>query len=138
MARRKHTKNPQVTEKDVEDALRVLRADYYSDVRGMAKDLADRMKAGDIEDFNDALHEDVDGCQRVIYTQQAQIGLLCSDNEDAYAQEFGEVPVTDGAINWAAMMYSALQQDIIEDLDAHGVDVNDPESWPDIDLSDFD
>lgn len=139
MVKRAGSKKPKApTDRDVDDALRVLRADYYTDVLDEARDLAKRMKSGEIEEFSDALHEACDSNQRVIYTQKAQIGLLCSDNEDAYADEFGEVPLQGGTVNWSAMMFFAFQQDILERLDAGGVSVHDPDTWPDIDLKEFD
>jgi len=138
-ARKKHKRNAvAVSEKDVDAALSVLRADYYSDVRGVAQDLARAMKEGEVDEFSDALHEAVDGTQRVIYTYQARVGLICTDNEDAYAEEFGEVPVEGDSIKWEAMMFAAMEKDVIEDLEAHDVDVNDPDSWPEIDLKSWD
>ncbi len=115
----------------VEDAVRLIRADYYSDVLSMAKDLASRMKSGEVEDFGDALHDDVDGCARVIYTYQAKLGLLASDNEDAAEEEGAD------ATSPEARMYYALQADIRDTLDSRGVDMNDPSSWPDIDMREF-
>jgi len=132
----RYRKNP-VSDKDVEDALRVLRADYYSDVLDVARELAKEMKSGDVEEFSDALSQAVDGTQRVIYTYQARIGLLCTGNEDAYVEQVGEVPVQGDTINWEAMMFAAMERDVTERLEASGVDVNDPDSWPDIDLSEF-
>lgn len=121
--------HPTVT---VDEAVSAIRRDYYSDVLGMAKDLAERMKAGEIGDFEDALHEDCDGCARVIYTFQAKLGLLVSDNEDAWEE------VDSGAVlKPEQRMYFALQADIRERLEASDVDPNEPETWPDIDLGEF-
>ena len=122
-------KHPTVT---VDEAVSAIRRDYYSDVLAMAKDLAERMKAGDVEDFEDALHEDCDGCARVIYTFQAKLGLLASDNEDAWED------VDSGAVLTPEQrMYFALQADIRERLEASEVDPNEPGTWPDIDLGEF-
>jgi hypothetical protein len=130
----------EIPEREVNDAIRTLEADYAHDVFSMAKNFAERMKSGDItDDFSDALHEVVDGCQRVIYTQQAQAGLMCSKNSDAYLEQGFEADslIKDGAINWPLMMYCALEADIIEELDRYGVNVNDPDSWSEIDLKEF-
>jgi hypothetical protein len=114
----------------VEDAQRVLRKDYYDDVRGVAEDLKRRLDAGDFNDrdeFIEALEQDVDGHQRVIYTGQAIECLLYSDNESAYADEFGtEGVVEDGAIMWSRLAYAAFRADVVGHLDALDVDVNDP------------
>ncbi len=131
-------KTKRLTDADVDAAFNIMRAEYYQDVRDTAKALAEEMKAGDVSEFSDSLHETCDGDQRVIYTFKAKVGLLCSDNEDACVEETGEVPMQGGDINWSAMMFYAFQQDIVECLDANGVDVNDPDSWPDIDLKEFD
>jgi hypothetical protein len=95
------------------------------------------MKDGDVDDFSEALHEAVDGTGRIIYTFQAKCGLLVSDNADAYVEEFGEAPVEGGDIKWEAMAFAAMEQDVIKELDVRGVDVNDPSSWPEIDMSEF-
>ncbi len=116
----------------VDEAVSAIRADYYGDVRDMAKNLAERMKAGDVEDFSDALHDAVDDCQRCIYTFQAKLGLLASDNEDAMEEELGDDNGTP-----EQRMYWALRADIVEHLEACHVDVNDPDSWAEIDMSEF-
>jgi hypothetical protein len=114
----------------VEDAQRVLRKDYYDDVRGAADDLVRRLKDGefaDRDDFDQALHEQVDGHARVIYTGQAIECLLYSDNDGAYVEEFGsECIVEDGCIMWSRLAFAAFRADVVEHLDAIGVDVNDP------------
>ncbi len=121
--------HPTVT---VDEAVSVIRRDYYSDVLSMAKDLAERMKAGEVDDFEDALHEECDGCARVIYTFQAKLGLLASDNEDAWED------VDSGAVLTPEQrMFYALQADIRERLETSDVDPSEPGSWPDIDLAGF-
>ncbi len=112
-------KSDRVTDSDVDAAMRVIRADYYQDVRDIGDDLKKRIKDGDIEDteeLQERLHEDVDGSARVIYTLQNKLGLLASDNEDAYVENYGNVPIEDGSINWAVMMAAALEQDVTEYL----------------------
>ncbi len=128
----------EVTEADVRAAVSILSMDYYNDCRDVAKELARQMKDGEVDDFSDALHQAVDGTQRIIYTFQAKCGLLVSDNADAYVEEFGEAPVEGGNIKWEAMAFAAMEQDVIKELDVRSVDVNDPSSWADIDMSEFD
>lgn len=119
----------------VDDAVSAIRRDYYRDVLAMAKDLAERMKAGEVEDFEDSLHEDCDGCARVIYTFQAKLGLLASDNEDAAEDSLGEHEAQ--LLGAEQRMFFALEADIRECLSSHGVDSSEPDSWVDIDLSEF-
>lgn len=136
MPRRSHD---EVTEADVKAAESILTMDYYNDVRSVARGLAQSMKDGEVEDFSDAIHEAIDGTQRVIYTWQARCGLLVSDNADAYAEEFGEEGmIVNGAIAWERLMFAAMQADVIKELDVRSVDVNNPRSWPDIDMKEFD
>ena len=124
-------KEESMSEITVDEAVSVIRRDYYRDVLSLARDLAERMKAGEIDDFGDALHEQVDGCARVIYTFQAKLGLLASDNEEAW-QEVGA-----DCTEPEQRMYYALQADITERLVAAGVDLDDSDSWAEIDLGGF-
>ncbi len=131
MPRKKsYRKNAAPTEADVEAALRVLRADYYSDVNSVAEGVLERMiEEGEGAELSDIMHEAIDGTQRVIYTMQAQVGLICSDNEDACVDATGEVPVQGNAINWSAMMYYAMEQDVTEALGTTDFEAEDPETW---------
>lgn len=47
--------------------------------------------------------------QRVIYPWQAKLGMLCTNNEDAYL-ELG-FDFSDG-IDWSKMMFCAMEQDV--------------------------
>lgn len=111
------------TEKQVEAALDVLRADYYSDVLRLAEAVLEQLAEREDADASDVIHEVIGGTPRVIYTHQAKIGLLCSDNEDAMEEELGETG------DASHRMYYALQRDIIDRLDAEGFELNDPDSW---------
>lgn len=96
-----------------DDAWRVIERGYWDDVRGIVDDIETRIASGDIteDDLNEALTEACDGHQRVIYTQQARVGLCCTDNPDAYEEEMGEKPPT-----VEAQMFMALQQDVLQRL----------------------
>lgn len=110
----------------IEAARRVLRADYWDDVRRVAEDFKENVESGHITSLDEAetwLHESVDGTQRVIYTGQAIEGLLYTDHESAFVDEFGEEGLVEsGDVNWSGLMYSALMADVrktlgdIEDL----------------------
>jgi len=118
----------EVTEEDVNDALAVLQRDYYQDVEGLADDLIERIKDGEIPDrdaFGDALHETVDGSGRVIYTAQAQRGLLASSNDDAYFEELGDTLQCDGSVPYEQLMFYALQRDVVEHMVREGFDPDD-------------
>ncbi len=133
-----HRSADEITEADCRAATNILTQDYMNDVRSCARGLAERMKDGDASDFSDALHEAVDGTQRVMYTFEAKLGVILSDNGDAYFDEFGEEgAVEKDGIKWERLCFVAMQQDVLKELDVRGVDVNDESSWPDIDLKEF-
>ena len=48
-----------------------------------------------------------------------------------YLEEYGaEGAVTDGVLNWSALMFAAMERDVYEELDhGKGLDVNDPETF---------
>ena len=107
-----------ITETQHDEAMRVLRAEYYQAVRGLAQEAIERAKTG--EDMNDALHELIDGSYGVIYTHANFQVLMCSDHHDAYSENFGEPPVSGSDINWAALAYAAMEQDVQEQIQAEG------------------
>ena len=130
------------TKDQIEEAHRLLRADYYADVRSTAEGIRDELREKiDAMDFGtsesarewllDYLHETIDGHGRVIYPAEAQDCLRYSDNDDAYVEDFGtEGIVEDGCIHWSRLALAAFERDVIEQLEAIGVDVNDPLAVP--------
>lgn len=99
-----------ITEEDVKAAVDVIRREYYQEVRQYGDDLLEMVKSGEISDdqaLTERLEQDVDSSARVIYTFQSKLGLLVSDNDEAYEQEFGEPPPDD-----ARQMYAAMIADI--------------------------
>jgi hypothetical protein len=124
-------------EEAVKEAERVMRSDYYQDVRDAAESIKDELE-GQIKDGEEGeslrewliehIDETIDGHSRVIYTASAIECLRFSDNDGAYIDDFGtDGVVSDGGINWSTLAYSAFRQDVIEQLDSMGVDVNDLE-----------
>lgn len=111
-----------------------LRRTYYSEISDMAADYAERIKKGAFEDrdaFFTDVHETLDGHEFVIYTFKAQCVCLVSDNEAAYVDNFGSEGLTkDGRINWEAIAYCAMEQDLFAELDNYlGVDINDDDTF---------
>jgi hypothetical protein len=113
----------------------IKRAEYYGAVRSMAKEGADKARAGEFSDREELIewvHESVDGSYWVIYTHANLDVLRYSDNDSAYSDNFGAEGMTDksGNINWAALAYAAMEQDVMEALSAEGIDPNgEPEEW---------
>lgn len=105
-AARKSTEPPRVTEEEVDEALRVLRRDYYQDVRSVGNELARQIKDKEIttrEEFYDRLPQAVADTQRIIYTFQARIGLLCTEYPDEFEEEYGDKPESPEQALQAAM-----------------------------------
>ncbi len=114
-----------ITETQHDEAMRVLRAEYYQGVRGLAQEVIERVKTG--EDMNDVIHETVDGSYWVIYTHANFQVLLCSDHHDAYAENYGGAPErfqTGGGseVSWAALAFAAMEQDVREQISSERFD----------------
>lgn len=108
-------------ERQHDEAMNVLRAEYYQGVRRIVRELDERLKNKDIDDWHDAIHQAIDGSYWVIYTHANFQVLLCSDNHDAYTEDFGQAPVEGDTINWAALAFGAMYRDVQEQLEAEGV-----------------
>lgn len=96
-------------------AIEIINHDYWDDVRGVTADILRQIKDGEITDrdqLTEAVDQGVDGTQRVIYTFQARLGLLASNNTDAYKDELGEDPPDP-----TAAMTMAMRADVMEQLD---------------------
>jgi hypothetical protein len=109
-----------ITEEQHDDAMRVLRAEYYQGVRGIAADLDERVQNGEIksqDEWSEAMHQAIDGSYWVIYTHANFQVLMCSDHHDAYSEDFGEPPVSGNDINWASLAYAAMARDVQETAD---------------------
>jgi hypothetical protein len=135
-----HTLTTDEKSKAVDAATGILRADYYDDVRDLANSLVEEIVKGEIDDratFDDRLHEAVDGSGRVIYTWQARLGLLSSDNEDAAADEMG---AEDAPTTPEGRMYFALRADVLEEIasraslgtnvNGESIEFDDDSTWP--------
>lgn len=110
-----------------DEAMRILRAEYYGGVRDIVQELADRVKSEDIssqDDLETAIHQAVDGSYWVIYTHANFQVLMCSDHHDAYSEEFGRAPVEGDSINWPALAFAALDRDVRDQMSSEGVGVS--------------
>jgi hypothetical protein len=98
----------------VDEAVSIIKRDYYDDVREIVENLKQAIKDGEVTDEDGAydwLHQSIDGSARVIYTWQAKLGLLVSDNEDAYEDEIGEP-----APSVESRMYMAMMRDVLDTI----------------------
>jgi hypothetical protein len=105
------------SDEQVETALRVLRADYWTSVRATAADIIARVKSGEIkrDDLYDAIHETCDGSYWVIYTHANQRAVLCSDHDwTEDAEEMGEPEKASDALR----AFYCLKADVTAQVDA--------------------
>lgn len=107
-------------EEKLEDARRILRADYWNDVRSVVSDITAEIENGELTDREavyDRLDDLVDGSHRVTYTYAAMEGVTASHNDSAYEQEFGsDGMVEDGQIRWDRLCWAAMRQDVLDTL----------------------
>jgi hypothetical protein len=104
------------TDEQVATAMRVLRGDYWTSVRSLARDLARRVRAGELTDdtLTDAIHEAVDGSAWCIYTLNSQHAVLASDHDPAEdAADEGVTYTTD-----AQRAYACLRHDVTAQVQA--------------------
>jgi len=102
--------------------------EYREGVNTIAEEIAEGMRKGEITDQGDAVHERVDSDSWVIYTGHNFDVLRHCSNSDAYTDDFGEVPtVGGGGINWAALAYAALAQDVNDALSRLNTEYDDEE-----------
>lgn len=111
-----------ITEKQHEEAVRVLRAEYYQAVRSIVEEAKGEIKSGNISDrdgLEEYVNQSVDGSYWVIYTHANFQVIFVSDNHDAYMEDFGEAPVEGSDIKWAALAYAAMMRDVHELMGAY-------------------
>jgi hypothetical protein len=101
-------------------ARRVLRADYWDDVRSIVDELKGEIKDGSITDRDQAtewLDERIDSAHRVVYTYAAMEAVIFSDNDGAYEDHFGsEGMVEDGQVQWSRLAFYAMQADVMDQV----------------------
>ena len=113
------------TQRQIEDALSVLRADYWEDVKNAAAALKEAIDAGEVtsrEQADDYLWETVDGSSRVTYTRGAILCLLFSSNDEEGPSEFGgEQFIKDGAVDYSGLAFHAFMADVREQAEREGL-----------------
>ncbi len=134
MATRKHkapkAKAPtrsdrEIREEQHDEAVRVLRAEYYQAVRSLVAELKAALDEGEIRDqdgWQQRIDETLDSSYWVIYTHANKQVVFVSDNADAYFDEgFGPMDASEG-IDWAALAVCALRADVQELISAEGIE----------------
>lgn len=93
--------------------------DYQDDVESTARGFLDDCRSGSYtSEVHDALHELIDGHQRVIYTWKAKMCVMHSANDGAHFDNFGADGAVDrDGINWSVLAYSAFMADVRDELD---------------------
>lgn len=111
------------SDSQVDEAKRVLRADYWTSIRSLAKGLAEEIRKGELapEDVEDRLHEDADGSYWTIYTHANYQAIMCSDHDPwDDVRDSGE-PVSGDVCNGqptAVLAYYCVRHDTREQLEA--------------------
>ena len=109
------------SDSQVDDALRVLRAEYWSSIRSCAKGLADEIRKGELapDDVEDRLHEDADGSYWTIYTHANYRAIMCSDHDPwDDVRDSGASPADSDSQPTAILAYYCVRSDTREQLEA--------------------
>ena len=126
----------EISEQQHEEAVRVLRAEYYQSVRALVDEGMNEIREGRVtsaEELNEWLEQSIDGSYWVIYTHANMQVIFVSDNDDAYMEDFGEAPVEGGNINWAALAYAAMRRDVFDLVGAYDAEIEELLSRHDVD-----
>lgn len=131
------------TDEQISEAKRVLRADYYQSVRDMAQDVIDEIKAKNLTDLDEAMEyveQSVDGSHWVTYTHAS---IQCIEASDNYLEigdqgmEAGFV-YEDDTVRYDRIAYFALRADVLEQIRAEGVNLDDRSTYDDDEESEED
>jgi hypothetical protein len=102
----------------------ITEKEYWSDVEAIAESVIQREHEG--EDRYDALHEEVDGSQWIIYYYRAGKCLQFSSNEDAIFDDMGDEAfkgcASMGEIHTRAAYY-AMRRDVEEYIDRNEAEI---------------
>ena len=102
------------------------RREYWAAVNGIADEIVDGIHAGDIErdEWTDSLHERVDSNYWVTYTYQAKLVVAFLSENDSAAEDAGVEIDHSAGINWIALAYFAMEQDVIDQIDFDELDAD--------------
>lgn len=125
-------------DEELDHARRVIEEDYVKTRDRIAGEVAHEWRSGEFQGSRDAVMESIEqSCDAACtYTVTAQLYLTASRNEDAYVEEFGEIPVSDGDIPWSLLAAWALRADVLDALKRDGIDVDQrPPDEPQVECS---
>jgi len=108
------------SDSQVDDARRVLRADYWTSIRGMVADVIGQMKGGHLEsadEVSDYIHESADGCHWAIYTHANYQAIMCSDH-DPWEDVEDQGSELDPKNAMPVLAYFCVKHDVEEQLEA--------------------
>jgi hypothetical protein len=119
-------RGPMPLGKAVEEAESAIQASYEADVEEVVASLKRKVDEDMIDEstsLDKELEKELSKHRRTISTRWAQMALMSSENADAAYDEDVEVPDEDGA-PWTFLAYYAFRRDVIDGLDAAGVDID--------------
>jgi hypothetical protein len=108
------------------EAERALAADYELDVADVVLELKNMVDKGELATsvlLDKALERAVEKHPRTTYTHRAMLGVVASKNREAAFDEGAKIHCDD-EIPWADLAFYAMKLDVIEGLEAAGVDVS--------------
>ena len=115
----------------------LLAKDVTETVEGIANEVARQWRAGEFNGDRDAVMQSIEeSCDAACtYTQKAQFILAIARHDEAYVEEYGELPDCKEGIPWSALATMALRREVIEQLQREpGVDLDeDPPDDPLVD-----
>lgn len=122
---------PLSAEQETDRANSVLRAEYYTSCRDIARDILHDVASGEITDSDmlwNVVHENVDGSGWIIYTAQHLQVLRYSENDDTGFDEMGS-DLLSGADScgqvYQRLAFFAMRADVEEAIE-RGLDEHDP------------
>lgn len=111
-------------------AIAILRREYYTKIKVLAEYIKHEINCGEIDNaefLDSCIFEKLEGHYNVIYTHAAKIVCFVSDNADVGMEEELIDPVTfKTGIPWSILAFWAMRTDLVEQLEAINVDLNDP------------
>jgi hypothetical protein len=97
------------SDEQINTALRVLRAEYWTSVRAMAGDIVERMRSG--AEVSEVIHEQCDECYWTTYTAASQRAVLCSDcNWASECEDMGLENPTDEQRAYVCLSHDVSEQ----------------------------
>lgn len=112
------------------DLEKLIRSNYYDTVVTEAQSIIKDIQDGHIEDdeqLSEALNNVAGESYWTCNNAAAKATVLVSDNNGDSIEQFGSDGLVEHSeLHWLRLAYGAFRQDIVNELEKEGVDLNDP------------